>query len=116
LEAVVVAIIGLVGVLVGSILSPWLSARIEVSRAKSATRYERLNEAREYVSGNSFGVNNFSRKHFYLSLAPEMPSDLIRRIESFDSVQHEDPVADREDIRRRVLNELARIERMWELI
>lgn len=115
-EGVIVAIIGFAGVLVGSLISPWLSSKIEFQRERAASRRRVIAEAREYVSGISFGVDNFSKKPFYLSLCHVLDAELKSTIASFASVAHQDPKQARDEIQKLVLLELARIERKWKLI
>lgn len=113
MEAFIPALVGLIGVIVGSLLSPWLAQRFETQRAKAQARRRLIDEAREYVAGKQFSVANFSRKPFFLSIQDELSSVLVAEVESFRNTAQEDA---RERIRKDVLSELARIERKWELI
>ncbi len=116
MESIVSAIIGLVGVVVGSLLAPWLSQRNETLRLKTQARRKLIDDARDYVSSKQFGVSNFASKPFYLSLMDRLPSTLVAEIESFRGSEKDDPVEARERLRKEVLKQLATIERKWELI
>lgn len=116
MESVISALIGLVGVVVGSLLAPWLSQRNEALRLKTEARRKLIDDARDYVSSKQFGVANFSGKHFYLSLMGALSPDLIREVESFRGSEQEDPTEARERLRKEVLKQLAEIERRWNLI
>lgn len=116
MEAILTAVIGLIGVAIGSLLSPWFAFRIEVQRGKAEARRRVIAEARDYVSSKQFGVSNFALKPFFLSLEVEFPPDLVRAIREFDGRSSSQPVEDREDIKAKVLSELSNIERQWNLI
>ena len=80
--SVVVAFIGLIGGIIGSIFAPWVNWGIEKRRLKLAHRAELIKEWRSFIEGFDFENQNFGNSSVYGAMRPYMDDAIVKKFEA----------------------------------
>lgn len=114
---VVVALIGLVGGIIGSVVAPWVNWGIEKRRLKHARKVELIKEWRLFIEHFSFNSQNFGNTTVYAAMRPFMDEDIIKKFEAQRTI-HIPPDGGRgkELSKQWASDQVAMIENKWNLL
>ena len=114
---VVVAFIGLIGGIIGSIFAPWVNWRIEKRRLKLAHRTELIKEWRTFIEGFDFENENFGNSTVYGAMRPYMDDAIIKKFEA-QRTFYATPDGGRGDqlFKQWASDQVAVIEKKWKLL
>ena len=114
---VIVAIIGLVGGIVGSIFTPWVNWRIEKRRLKHTRKLELVKEWRNFIESFDFENHNFGNSTVYGAMRPYMDEKVVKKFEA-QRIFFVPPDGGRGNqlSKQWASDQVAMIEHKWELI
>jgi len=115
--SVVVAFIGLIGGIMGSIFAPWVHWGIEKRRLKLAHRSELIKEWRSFIEGFDFESQNFGNSTVYGAMRPYMDDAIVKKFEA-QMTFYAKPRGGRGDqlFKQWASDQVAMIEKKWKLL
>jgi hypothetical protein len=117
ISAIVGGVAGLITGAIGSLVAPWVSWGIEKKRRKQERRIELIKQWREILTKQDFSREDFLNHPLYGPLRELISEDIQKIIERPTNEIHvrmDSPINDYDqDILRQ---EIARIEKLWDLI
>lgn len=114
---VIVALIGVVGGILGSFGAPWVNWWVEKRRLKHNRKVELIKEWRAFIENFDFYNQNFGNTTVYGAMRPFMDDEAIKRFEA-QRVIHIPPDGGRGDqlSKQWASDQVAMIEGKWNLI
>ncbi len=103
---VTAAVLGLLSGAVGSRVAPWVNWGVEVRRSRRAARQDVIRYARHEIRSGDFGLREFEDRDIFHQLKPHMRPGVLR------APADQGP----DGARALLLEEVARIERVWKLV
>lgn len=115
LGGLITAVIGFLGGVVGAVATPWARWGVEKRRRRQDRRRELIRAVREAVDQEEFGSGaDFMRTADYFAIRPHLKKEILELLEGGDPIDPETGMV--VDERRRLLEEMSRLEREWKLI
>jgi len=113
----VIALIGLIGGVIGSIAAPWVNWGIEKRRLKHTRKMELIKEWRTFIEAFDFENQNFGNSTVYGAMRPYMEEEIIKKFEAQRTI-HIPPDGGRGDqlFKQWASDQVAMIEKKWKLI
>jgi hypothetical protein len=105
------AILGLIAGVIGSLIAPWVHWGIEKRRQKMNYRRQLIKEWRQEID---FDVSSFENKALYSSLRPHLSKETIDAVEGNTITIRMGRKGD--VIKALLLDDIARIEKEWDLV
>lgn len=115
--SVVVALIGLVGGIIGSVVAPWVNWGIEKRRLKHNHKIELIKEWRSFIESFDFNNRNFGNSTVYGAMRPFMDDNIIEKFEA-QRTFHIPPDGGRGDqlFKQWASDQVTMIEKSWKLL
>ena len=108
--------LGFIGGVIGSLIAPWVQWGVEKRRLRQAKRRELISACRILLA-TDIDKKTFREAEFYLKLRPHLYQLVIDEIESDDTaVSREDAKPETDRFKKKMLEDVARIEKEWILI
>lgn len=116
-DTVIVAVIGLIGGVIGSIIAPWINWGIEQRKMQAQRRTDLIREWRSFIENFDFDQKNFGDTTVYAAMRPYMNKEVIDDFEA-QRTFFVPPDGGRGDnlFKQWASDEVSAIERRWKLI
>ena len=106
-------ILGLIGGIIGSLVAPWVHWGVEKRRMRQAKRRELVSSCRMLLTGD-IDRKTFRETEVYAKLRPHLYQLVIEAVESDDA--SDESQEGKNAFKKKVLEDVARIEKEWILI
>jgi hypothetical protein len=107
---------GLLAGVIGSLFAPWVQWGIEKRRKRLERRQCLINDCREHLDASEFNGRLFRETAVYAAIRPELPAPLVKDFEGDVFVVQVGGRGAGDANRRRLLDEVSRLERKWKLV
>jgi hypothetical protein len=115
------SLLGLLGGVVGSIITPWIKWEIEKKKETREIKRKKIDSWRFYIE-NNFNWDSFRDTSIFSEMKPFLSEEIIRELDpySFDktntpTIHLRTPIG-RDDLKMRLLDEITAIEKKWKLL
>jgi hypothetical protein len=115
------SLLGLLGGVVGSIITPWIKWEIEKKKETREIKRKKIDSWRFYIE-NHFNWDSFRDTSIFSEMKPFLSEEIIRELDpySFDktntpTIHLRTPIG-RDDLKMRLLDEITAIEKKWKLL
>jgi len=108
--AIISGLFGLIGGAIGSLIAPWVQWGIEKRREKLNHKRALIQDWRRHL-GSHYTKESFPSSLTYNGMKPYLSNEAVELVENNSA-----PDLKGIDIKRRILNEINRIEKEWSLM
>lgn len=113
------AILGFVAGAIGSLVAPWVNWRIEKRRARRERRQECIDSWRQYIE-KEFEWSSFRNTAIFSQMKPYLSEKMVRELdpvrEGEKPTLHLRSTIGEDTLTKRLLDEIAAVEKKWKLI
>ena len=114
---VIVALIGLVGGAIGSLIAPWVNWGIEKKRLLHSQRVDRVRKWRNAIDNFNFKQEKFAYSSVYSSMKPHMDKEIIEKFEANNTFfVAPNGVSTDQLLKRWASDQVTKIEKSWGLV
>ena len=117
MDTIIAAAAGLIAGLVGSLIAPWVQWAVETRRSKLTYRREQVEQWREVIEKHDHENSDFTDTAAYSAIRPDLDKKVIHDLES-GRVHYSTRRGSGSGSWKKyaLLDEVARIERKWNLV
>jgi hypothetical protein len=116
-DTTVKVIIGLGGVVIGSMISPWVKWRVERNKLIHKERHNRVENWRTFIEKFDFDNKNFVNTAAFSAMRPYMDPEVIKNFESQSTAHVPQDVGSGYNVFKQWASEqVSKIEKDWKLI
>ncbi|MCW3133192.1 MAG: hypothetical protein N2V78_02545 [Methanophagales archaeon] len=113
------AILGFVAGAIGSLVAPWVNWGIEKRREKTKRRQEFIDSWRRYIE-DEFEWNSFRNTTMFSQIKPYLSEKMINELDPVEgsetpTIHLRSPIGE-DTLTKRLLDEIAAVEKRWNLI
>lgn len=113
------AILGFVAGAIGSLVAPWVNWGIEKRREKTKRRQEFIDSWRRYIE-DEFEWNSFRNTAMFSQIKPYLSEKMINELDPVEgtetpTIHLRSPIGE-DTLTKRLLDEIAAVEKRWNLI
>lgn len=116
---IIPALLGLVAGVIGSLVAPWVNWGIEKRREKRKRRQNSVDSWRKYVETN-FDWNTFRNTAVFSQMKPYLSEKIVNELDPVREGEgptiHLRSAIGEDTLTKRLLDEIAAIEKKWKLI
>ena len=116
-QALLVAFIGLIAGVIGSLIAPWVNWGIEKRKLRLSSRKEMINKLKSLISEKNFDREKIVNSTEYHHLKEHLSTKTINKLERKELVIYirtqNDPI-DHE--RKEILEDISKLEKKWRLL
>lgn len=119
LTRILPAILGFVAGAIGSLVAPWVNWGIEQRREKRKRRLELVDSWRQYIE-NNFEWSSFRNTAVFSHMKPYLSETMVKELDPVTECEkptiHGRSVIGEDTLTKKLLDEIAAIEKKWNLI